>query len=93
MKRLSTEKRSLFSPEMIRLIKMILTASGINAISTLTRVKTSILSTMTDSRLNHLLVVHIYKKEVDKTDIKLITNESVKVKPRIQNYNFWVKSI
>ena len=76
MKNLSTEKRFLFS-EVIKLIKIILNAPAPNAISersfsTLTRVKTSIRSTMTDSRLNHLLLIHIYKDELDEIDIKLI---------------------
>lgn len=33
---------------------------------------------MTDSRLkNHLVMIHIYKEELDETDIKLITNEFI----------------
>ena len=84
MKNLSTEKRFLFS-KVIKLIKIILIAPAINAISersfsTLKRVKTSIRSTMTDSRLNHLLLIHIYKEELDEIDIKLITNEFIKIK-------------
>ena len=60
MKNLSTEKRFLFS-EVIKSIKIILIAPATNAISersssTLKRVKTSLRSTMTDSRLNHLLL-------------------------------------
>ena len=36
---------------------------------------------MTDSRLkNHLVMIHIYKEELDETDIKLITNEFIKFK-------------
>ena len=84
MKNLSTEKRSLFS-EVIKLIKIILIAPAANTVSEksfsiLKRVKTSIHSTMTDSRLNHLLLIHIYKKEIDEIDIKLITNEFIKIK-------------
>ena len=83
MKNLSTEKRFLFS-EVIKLIKIILIAPATNAISersfsTLKRVKTSIRSTMTDSRLNHLLLIHIYKKELDEIDIKSITNEFIQI--------------
>ena len=35
---------------------------------------------MTDSRLNHLLLIHICKEELDEIDIKLITNEFIKIK-------------
>ena len=70
MKNLSTEKRFLFS-EVIKLIKIILNAPAPNAISersfsTLTRVKNSIRSTMTDSRLNHLLLMHILRRNLMK---------------------------
>ena len=81
MKNLSTEKRSLF-PEEIKLIKIILISPAANAISersclTSKRAKTSLHSTMTNSRLNHLLLIHIYKEELD---IKLIKNEFIKIK-------------
>ena len=84
MKNLSTEKCFLFS-EVIKLIKTILIAPAINAISersfsTLKKVKTSIRSTVTDSRQNDLLLIHIYKEELDEIDIKLITNEFIKIK-------------
>ena len=79
---LSTESRSLFS-EVIHLIKIILIAPRTYAItersfSTLKRVKTSILST--DSRLNHFVMINIYNEVLDESDIKLITNEFIKVK-------------
>ena len=66
------------------LIKIILIAPATNAISersfsTLKRVRTSIRSTMTDSRLNHLLLIHIYKEELDEIDIKVITDEFIKI--------------
>ena len=35
---------------------------------------------MTDSRLNHLLLIHICKEELDEIDITLITNEFIKIK-------------
>ena len=94
MKNLSTQKRFLFS-EVIKLIKTILIAPATNTISersfsTLKRVKTSIRSTVTDSRLNELLLIHIYKEELDEIDIKLITNEFIK---GVQNCYFWAVSI
>ena len=84
MKNLSTEKRYLFS-EVIKLIKIILIVTATNAISerifsTLKRVKTSIRSIMTDSRLKHLHLIHIYKEELDEIHIKLITDEFIKIK-------------
>ena len=35
---------------------------------------------MTDSRRNHLLLIHIYKGELDEIDVKLIKNEFIKIK-------------
>ena len=76
----------------MKLIKIILIAPATNAISegsfsTLKRVETSIRSTMTDSRLNHLFLIHTYKEELDEIDIKLITNEFIKIKePRIATF-------
>ena len=63
---------------------------GTNAILTLARAKTSIRSTMKYSRLNHLLMIHICKEELEKTDMKLTTNELTKVKySRIANFEFY----
>ena len=35
---------------------------------------------MTDSKLNHLFMIHIQNGELDEINIKLITNEFIKVK-------------
>ena len=62
-------------------LKIILIAPATSRIvrisfSTLKRVKPSILST----RLNHLLMIHIYNNEPDEIEIKLIINKFIKVK-------------
>ena len=90
IRNLSTEKRSLLS-EVIHFNNIILIAPITNAISVSTKVKTSIRSIMADSRLkNHLLMMHIYKEELDETDIKLITNEFIKVKEsRIDTFGLY----
>ena len=66
-------------------VKTILIAPATNTISersfsTLKRFKTSIRSTMASSRLNHLLMVHVYKEELDEINMKLIVNKFIKVK-------------
>ena len=35
---------------------------------------------MASSRLNHLLMVHVYKEELDEINMKLIVNKFIKVK-------------
>ena len=40
----------------------------------------SIRSTMTGSRLNHLLMIHIYKEEFDEMGMKLMMNKFIKKK-------------
>ena len=67
------------------MMKIILIAPATNAISerhfsTLKRVKTSIRSKMTDSRLDGYLLIHTYKEELDEIDIKLFTNKFIKIK-------------
>ena len=80
LKRVKTSTHSTMTD-----IKIILIAPATNSISessfsSLKRVKTSTHSTMTGSRLNHLLLIQIYKEELDEIDIKLITNEFIKIK-------------
>ena len=73
----SVHWKTFLSPEVIHWIEIILTALATNAISewsfsTLKVVKTSILSSMTGSRLHHLLTVDIYSEKLNKTDLRLI---------------------
>ena len=64
--------------EIIHLIKIILIAPATYtilkciSISTLKRVKTSTFFTMTDSRLNHLLMILLYNDKLDEINLKLI---------------------
>ena len=48
--------------------------------STLKRVKTSTFSTMTGSRLDHLLIILICNEELDEINIKIRTNKLIKEK-------------
>ena len=61
--------------------------------STLKWVKASIFFTLTDSRLNHLLMILIYNEELDKINVKILTNKLIKEKEfRIATlglYQFW----
>ena len=78
-RKLSTEKRFLFS-ELILLIKIVLTAAATFAISercssTLNGIKTSISSTIKDSRPNQPIIIRIYHEELLDINIKLIRNK------------------
>lgn len=46
------------------------TATSERSFLTLKKVKTSLLSKMVDSRLNHHLMIHLYIEELDEIDIK-----------------------
>ena len=94
----SVHWKTFLSPEVIHWIEIILTALATNAISEwsfskLKMVKTSILSSMTGSRLHHLLTVDIYSEELNKTDLRLITNGYMRVKESrtatFGLYQFW----
>ena len=56
--------------------------------SALRRVKTYFRSTtcMTQKRLNNLMILHIYKTEVDSLDIKAVVNEFVSAKETHSNF-------
>ena len=80
----SSEKCYLFS-EVNSLIKVILVTTATNDFLErnfliLRRVKLSILSVMTDSRLNVLPVIHIYLENHYEIDTKLMTNKFLEVK-------------
>lgn len=60
-------------PEVVQLVKLILVMPATNAtseraFSALRRVKTYLRSTMTQKRLNHLMLLHVHKDEVDCLD-------------------------
>ena len=80
--------------EIIHLIKIILIASATYtilkniSISILKRVKTTFF-TMTDSRLDHLLLVLVYIDELDEINIKIMKN-LIKAKDfRIATFGFY----
>ena len=52
-------------------------ASPERSFSALRRVKTYLRSTMSQERLNHLMVLHIHQDEVDKLDLRAIGNEFI----------------
>lgn len=65
--------RSLLS-EVVKLITLVLVMPATNAssersFSALRRVKTYLRSTMTQSRLNHLMILHVHKEHTDKLDL------------------------
>ena len=77
---LYTEKRFLFS-EVILLIKIVLTATATFTISerrssTLNGIKTSISSTIRDSRPNQPITIRTYHEELLNINIKLIRNKA-----------------
>ena len=64
------------------LFKLLLVMPATNAspersFSALRRVKTYLRSTMSQERLNHLMVLHIHQDEVDKLDLRAIGNEFI----------------
>ena len=80
-KYMSTAKRELLS-EVGVLLKLLLVMPASNAVSeplfsSLWRLKTYLRSTMTQSRLNHLMILHIHRKLTDKLNLTAVANEFV----------------
>ena len=78
-KSLSTMQLSLVS-QVTFLVKLILLMPATNAVSersasAMRRVKTYLRSTMTESRLNNIMVLHIHKHLTDSVDHKQVLNE------------------
>lgn len=78
---LSEPMRCMFS-EVVTLVKLILVMPATNAtsertFSALRRVKTYLRTTMTQERLNHLMLLHVHKDKTDKLDITSVGNEFV----------------
>ena len=73
--------RSLYS-EVIILVKLILVMPASNAtsersFSALRRVKTYLRSTMTQTRLNNLMVLHVHRDRLDKLDLCQVGNDFI----------------
>ena len=71
-----------FYSEVIKLLKLILVMPATNAISErsfsgLKRVKTYLRTTMTQRRLNHLMLLHVHKDKTDNIGLKEISNDFV----------------
>lgn len=72
-----------FLSEVVKLAKLVLVAAATNAtsersFSALRRVKTYLRSSMTQARLNHLLILHVHKDACDKLDLLNVANDFVK---------------
>lgn len=78
---MSPTSRCLFS-EIVTLLRLVLVMPATNAtsertFSSLRRVKTYLHSTMTQERLNHLLILHIHRDATDALDLCAIGNDFV----------------
>lgn len=79
LRSLSTAMRSMFS-EVVTLVKLLLVMPATNAtsersFSALRRVKTYLRTTMTQCRLNSLMVLHVHKERTDSLELAAIANE------------------
>ena len=79
--KLDTIKRKLLA-EGIKLVKLILIMQATNPVSersfsSLKRIKTYLCSTITNNRLNHLLILHIHKLLTDRLDLPKVAEEFV----------------
>ena len=73
--------RLLFS-EIVTVLKLVLVMPATNAtsersFSALRRLKTYLRSTMTQERLNHLMILHVHKEATDSMDLDTVANEFV----------------
>ena len=80
-KDMSTARRELLS-EVGVLLKLLLVMPALNAVSersfsALRRLKTYLRSTMTQSRLNHLMVLYIHRELTDKLNLTTVANDFV----------------
>ena len=76
------DSRKVAMSEVIKLAKILLVMPATNAIrersfSALKRVKTYLKSTTTNSRMNHLMVLHVHKQRIDNTRLIDVANEFV----------------
>ena len=79
--KLDTIKRILVA-KVIQLVKLILIMLATNAVSersfsSFKRIKAYLLSTITNNRLNHLLILHIHKLLTDRLDLTNVADEFV----------------
>ena len=77
-----TSPQRVLLPEVSKLFKLLLVLPATNAtsertFSALRRVKSYLRSTMSQSRLNHLMILHYHQDIADKLDLKIIGNEYI----------------
>ena len=75
--------KKLFFSEICRLTKLVLVMPATNAVSercfsAMRRLKTYLRSCMGQSRLNHIMILSIYKEEVDDINIDLVGDEFIR---------------
>ena len=64
----------------------ITTATAERTFSTMRRLKTYLQSTMTQERLNRVLIMHSYKSKVDSLDLSQIASSFISVNDRRRMY-------
>ena len=77
-----TETELVLLSEVVKVMKLILVMPATNAssertFSAMRRVKSYLRSTMTQERLNHLMILHVHKELTDKLDLISVANEFV----------------
>ena len=87
---LSAYERPLIS-EVVTILKLILVLPSTNAMSehsfsALRRIKNYLQSTMLQSRLNHLLLLHVHKDLTDSLDLVSVTNDLTSNSEHRQSY-------
>ena len=70
-----SQQELTFHSEVVKLVVLIFVAPATNAtsqrsFSALRRVKTYLCTTMTQPRLNHLMLLHIHKEDCDKLNLE-----------------------
>ena len=81
MRSISDAKREFFG-EIVKVCKLLLTMPATNAesertFSGLRRIKTWLRSTMTQKRLNHVMLLHIHQDKTDSLDLKCVAQDFV----------------
>ena len=81
LKEISSCNVKVMIPQVLLLCKLHLVcpaATAERSFSTLRRLKTYLRGTMSQRRLNNLMILSIYKEEVDNLDMKCIVNDFIK---------------
>ena len=85
--------RKIPMSEVIKVAKILLVMPATNAISersfsAMKRVKSYLRSTTTDSRMNHLMMLHVHKEVIDNTCMIDVANEGLEKVPDSRNQIF-----